>query len=153
MTSSKPLTGRGVFAIFASGFAVIIAVNLTLAYKAVATFPGLEVKNSYVASQEFDDRRLAQESLGWTVRASAKGGLVMLNISDAAGEPVQVAHLNATVGRATHIKDDLTPNFAFDGSGYVARAALGAGNWNVRMKAIAVDGTEFTQRVILHIKE
>lgn len=153
MTTTKPLTGRGVFAIFASAFAVIITVNLTLAYNAVATFPGLEVKNSYVASQEFDVRRSAQESLGWTVNADARGGLVTLDIRDADGKPVQVAHLTATVGRATHVKDDLFPDFAFDGSGYVARATLGAGNWNVRMKAVAIDGTEFSQRVILHVKE
>ncbi|MEN8892718.1 FixH family protein [Planktotalea arctica] len=153
MTSSKPLTGRGVFAIFASAFAVIITVNLTLAYNAVSTFPGLEVKNSYVASQKFDERRTAQEGLGWSVRADASGGIVMLDIRDAQGQPVQVAHLDATVGRATHVKDDIFPEFAFDGSAYVARATLGAGNWNVRMKAIAIDGTEFSQRVILHIKD
>lgn len=153
MTRSKELTGRGVFVIFASAFGVIIAVNLALAYNAVRTFPGLEVKNSYVASQEFDDRRLAQESLGWTIEANATDGLVILDIRDVEGKPVQVAHLNATVGRATHVKDDLTPEFAFDGRSYVARATLGAGNWNVRMKAVAVDGTEFSQRVILHIKE
>ena len=153
MTESKPLTGRGVFIIFASAFGVIITVNLALAYNAVRTFPGLEVKNSYVASQEFDDRRLAQESLGWNVEANSKGGLVTLDIRDAEGNPVQVAHLNAIVGRATHVKDDLTPEFAFDGRSYVARATLGAGNWNVRMKAVAVDGTEFSQRVILHVKD
>ncbi|MGH1576539.1 FixH family protein [Planktotalea sp.] len=153
MTSSKPLTGRGVFAIFASGFAVIITVNLALAYNAVRTFPGLEVKNSYVASQQFDARRSVQEALGWTVNAKSTGGLVILDIRDDAGQPVQVAKLDATVGRATHVKDDLTPDFAFDGSSYVARAALGEGNWNVRMKAVAIDGSKFEQRVILHIKE
>lgn len=152
MTSGKPLTGRGVFAIFASGFAVIITVNLLLAYNAVRTFPGLEVKNSYVASQEFDTRRTAQEALGWTVSANAVGGLVMLDITDAEGKPVQVARLDATVGRATHVKDDITPEFSFDGRSYVARATLGEGNWNIRMKAVDVTGTEFTQRVILHVK-
>lgn len=153
MTKERVLTGRGVFAIFASGFAVIITVNLALAYNAVKTFPGLEVKNSYVASQEFDERRLAQEALGWTVDANAGGGLVSLQIRDDAGQPVQVAKLDATVGRATHVQDDITPEFAFDGTAYVARATLGAGNWNVRMKAVAVDGTQFSQRVILHVTE
>lgn len=150
MAKERELTGRGVFAIFASGFAVIITVNLALAYNAVATFPGLEVKNSYVASQEFDIRRNAQENLAWDVRADAKDGLVILEIKDANGAPVQVAKLDAVIGRATHVKDDLTPDFAFDGSAYVARATLAAGNWNIRMKATAIDGTLFEQRVILH---
>ena len=46
----KELTGRKVLAITVGFFAVIIAVNLFMAFKAVGTFPGLEVKNSYVAS-------------------------------------------------------------------------------------------------------
>lgn len=152
MTSGKPLTGRTVFLIFASGFAVIIAVNLALAYNAVRTFPGLEVKNSYVASQEFDERRAEQEALGWTVSANAVGGLIILDITDEAGAPVQVAQLEAIVGRATHVKDDISPDFAFDGHSYVARATLGEGNWNIRMKAVDVSGALFTQRVILHVK-
>ena len=48
------LTGRKVFFITAGAFAVIIGVNVTMAVLAVGTFPGLEVKNSYVASQSFD---------------------------------------------------------------------------------------------------
>ena len=54
---------------FVAAFGVIIGVNLVLALSAVRTFPGLEVKNSYVASQTFDERRAAQEALGWTVSA------------------------------------------------------------------------------------
>ncbi len=52
-----------------SAFAVIIAVNLVLAFKAVRTFPGLEVENSYVASQTFDAERTAQEALGLDAEA------------------------------------------------------------------------------------
>ena len=60
--AEKQLTGRKVLLIMCSAFAVIIGVNLTLAFQAVATFPGLEVKNSYVASQSFDDDRAACRS-------------------------------------------------------------------------------------------
>ena len=63
----RELTGRHVLVITVSAFAVIIGVNLTLAYQAVATFPGLEVQNSYVAGQGFNDRKAAQEALGWTL--------------------------------------------------------------------------------------
>ena len=48
------IKGWHVFATFAAAFGIIISVNLTLAFKAVATFPGLEVRNSYIASQSFD---------------------------------------------------------------------------------------------------
>ncbi len=150
--AQREFTGRHMLMIFVAAFGIIISVNLVLAFSAVKTFPGLEAKNSYVASQEFDDRRDAQEALGWTVRADAKGGLVILSIVNDYGEPVEVAQLEATLGRATHVKDDMTPAFQFDGQAYVAPAELGEGNWNIRMKAVAKDGTEFVQRVVLHVQ-
>lgn len=152
MTREKQFTGRHAALIFVSAFAVIIGVNLVLAFSAVKTFPGLEVKNSYVASQTFDDRKLAQETLGWQVQAQAKGGLILLSILDAEGRAVEAKSLEAIVGRATHVKDDLTPEFLFDGRTYVARAEMGEGNWNIRMKAVAFDGTPFEQRVILRVE-
>lgn len=149
--SERKLTGKHVLAIFIGGFGTIIAVNLLLAFSAVKTFPGLEVKNSYVASQEFDVRRHAQEALGWQVSAQAKDGQVILSINDKSGAPVEVKSLYAVLGRATHVKDDIEPDFKFDGKAYVAPVELGDGNWNIRMNAVSQNGTEFTQRVILHV--
>ncbi|KIC37917.1 FixH family protein [Leisingera sp. ANG-M7] len=148
----REFTGKHALMLFGGAFAVIIGVNIILAVNAVKTFPGLEVKNSYVASQEFDQRRSAQEALGWSVYASSQGDQVKLEITDAEGVPVKVAKLTATLGRATHVQDDQKPEFTFDGQAYVASADLGPGNWNIRMVARAKDGTEFTQRVILHVK-
>ncbi|UWQ50418.1 FixH family protein [Leisingera caerulea] len=148
----REFTGKHALMLFGGAFAVIIGVNIALAVNAVKTFPGLEVKNSYVASQEFDQRRSAQEALGWSVYASSQGDMVKLEITDATGNPVEVAKLSATLGRATHVQDDQQPEFAFDGQAYVAPADLGPGNWNIRMVARAKNGTEFTQRVILHVK-
>lgn len=146
------LTGWHVLGIFGGAFAVIIGVNIALAVNAVRTFPGVETKNSYIASQTFDDRRSAQEALGWTVRADAEDDRVVLAITDAEGKPVQAGQLTATLGRATHVKDDRTPDFAFDGHAYVAHEALAPGNWNIRMTATALDGTPFEQRVVLHVR-
>lgn len=150
--SERKFTGKHAAAVFIGAFGVIIGVNILLAVSAIKTFPGLEVKNSYVASQEFNTRLHAQEALGWSVRADAAGGLVTLSITDQAGQPVEVADLKAVVGRATHVKEDIEPAFTFDGTAYVAKAELGDGNWNIRMVARAEDGTEFTQRVVLHVK-
>lgn len=145
----RQITGRHVLAGFVAAFGLIIGVNLLLAWNAVKTFPGLEVSNSYVASQQFDDRKAAQEALGWTVEATHSDGLLRLGIVDKAGRPVEVKLLEATLGRATHIQEDQVPVFSFDGTAYVAPVDLGEGNWNIRMLAIAPDGTEFTQRVVL----
>jgi nitrogen fixation protein FixH len=148
--AERQITGRHVFWGFVAAFGLIIGVNLVLAWSAVRTFPGLEVANSYVASQEFNDRKAAQEGLGWQVEADHAGGLLVLRITDEAGRPVEVDRLEATVGRATHVRDDQSPEFRFDGRAYVAPVALAGGNWNIRMKAWDRNGTLFQQRVVLH---
>ncbi len=150
--AQREFTGKHAAALFVGAFAVIIGVNIALAWNAVRTFPGLEVSNAYVASQQFNTRLAAQQSLGWTVHADARDGQVILSITDRDGAPVEVAKLSAVVGRATQIKDDIEPAFEFDGTSYVAPADLAKGNWNIRMVAWADDGTEFTQRVILHVR-
>ncbi|MFL4472143.1 FixH family protein [Tateyamaria armeniaca] len=148
---TRELTGWHVLAIFGSAFAVIIGVNLTLAFQAVATFPGLETRNSYVVSQAFEADRAAQEALGWEVSADVAGTELHLLIDDDIG-PV-VAHIkSATLGRATHVGEDITPVFRHDGVRFVADIpVLGAGNWNLRLAAEAPDGTAFRQRVIVRV--
>jgi nitrogen fixation protein FixH len=152
MTRERTFTGWHMLAIFGGCFAVIISVNLALAYSAVKTFPGLETKNSYIASQSFDARRAEQQSLGWEVYAEARGGLLILSIKDSEGQPVQAGSLDAVLGRATHVQDDRSPEFSFDGRAYVARETLTPGNWNIRMKATSLDGVAFEQRVVLHVE-
>ncbi|MDJ0628031.1 MAG: FixH family protein [Rhodobacter sp.] len=151
--TSKPITGRTVFIITASAFGVIIAVNVLMASLAIGTFPGLETKNSYVASQKFDADRAAQLALGWRVSAEVAAGELRLTILDKNGQPVDPATIDATLGRATHVADDLTPAFTFDGQRHVAPVQLAAGNWNLRLIATADDGTAFRQRVVLYVDE
>ena len=95
------LTGRHVLAMFCRGFGIIIAVNVALAVSAVRTFPGLEVANSYVASQNFERRRQAQEALGWTLSTTATAGRVEVDLRDAAGAPAPVQDLAAVIGLPT----------------------------------------------------
>ncbi len=152
MTRDFKLNGWHVLAIFVGAFGVIIGVNLALAWNAIATFPGLEVANSYVASQTFDDRRAAQEALGWTVDAQATDGRIVLAITDARGYPVQPKVLSARVGRTTSTRDDRTPDFTFDGRAYSAEDPLARGYWNVWLDAQAHDGTPFQQRLSLHVR-
>lgn len=144
------IKGWHVFAGFAAAFSVIIAVNLTLAFNAVKTFPGLEVKNSYVASQTFDVDRAAQEALGWDVAARLEGSELILSIlkGDTALSPEIES---ATFGRATHVGQDQTPVFAFYDGAYRAQVEAGSGNWNLRLRARAEDGTLFKQRIIVSV--
>lgn len=147
------LTGRKALLIAVSCFAVIIAVNLVLAFQAVRSFPGLETANSYIASQQFNDNRDAQQALGWELAAELDGGVLVLRFTDAEGRPVDVAGLDATLGRATHVRDDMSPDFAYSRGIFTAAVDLAPGNWNIRLVATAPDGTPFRQRVQLHVRE
>ncbi len=146
------MTGRKVLIIAVSSFGVILAANLTLAYNAVSTFPGLEVDNSFVASQNFNQELAEQLALGWDVKARHEDGILTLSITDPEGQPVQVAHLDAVLGAATHVRADKVPEFRFTDGAYRAPVDIGTGNWNIRLHAVAADGTEFRQRVVLHLR-
>lgn len=151
---SKEITGRKFFFIFAGFFGVIITVNLALAFNAVKTFPGVETKSPYVRNQSFDADRAAQLALGWDVSARvAADGLLHLSITETeGGAPVEVASLSGTFGRATTVRDDQAPHFTFTGQDYTAPVEVTPGNWNLRMTAIAKDGTKFQQRVIVRVE-
>lgn len=135
---------------FGLAFGVIISVNMTLAYNAVKTFPGLEVANSYVASQTFDKNRNAQVALGWDVSATLNHDVLSLVIveNDRAISPTIE---QAIFGRATHVGQDQTPVFEFDGHALRAVINGGKGNWNLRLRARSEDGTLFEQRVIVEV--
>ncbi|MBU3030818.1 FixH family protein [Paracoccus marinaquae] len=143
----RELTGRHVLAITLAAFGVIIAVNLVMAFMAVGTFPGLEVKNSYVASQGFDRERAAQDALGWTVTPNYDGRELTLSVTDDEGLPAPVESLAATIGRPTHERADLSPDFTFEGGLFRAPLVLEPGIWNIHVTATAPDGTEFRQRL------
>ena len=149
--AGREITGRQVFIGFAAAFGVIVTVNLVMAYSAVSTFPGIEVNNGYIASQTFDERREAQEALGWDVRADHADGMMVLRITGADGAPVEARDMNVSVGRATTVAHDQSPEMQFNGSAYVAPLDLSGGKWVVHLDATAPDGTPFRQRFNLHV--
>lgn len=149
MTEGKQLTGRTFLLIIVSMFAVIIGVNLTLAFKAVSTFPGLETDNSYVVSQQFQKDRAAQNALAWDVSVQIEDGDLLLAIRDAEGRQVRPMELKAVFGRATHVQDDQVLEFRTTADGFVAPVVADDGNWNLRLTALTVDGVEFRRRIVI----
>ncbi len=117
----------------------------------MSTFPGLETKNSYVASQKFQADRAAQLALGWDASARVTDGQLVLTLTDADGAPVVARELSGVFGRATHVNDDVSPAFTFDGTAYTAPVEATPGNWNLRLEATAENGTVFRQRVVVHV--
>ena len=150
--TGRVMTGRKFLIIMIVAFSIIIAVNLTLAFQAVATFPGLEVKNSYVASQSFDADREAQLALGWDVAATVDAGQIRLSFRKD-GAPVEPVIVSAVLGRATNVASDQEPILVFDGNDFTAPVDLATGNWNLRLVARADNGTEFKQRVVVKMQK
>ncbi len=144
----RELKGWHVASGFVVAFGIIISVNLTLAFNAVRTFPGLEAKNSYVASQSFDVNRDAQLALEWDVAAKLDGDQLQLTILEK-GTPIAPEIEEAIFGRATFVGHDQTPDFVFSDGALVAQVDAGPGNWNLRLKARSADGTLFQQRIIV----
>ncbi len=144
---ARPLNGRRILAIFVGLFAVIIGANVVMAVQAIRSFPGLEVANSYVASQQFDDDRAAQQALGWRAEPRYQDGVLSLKIADSQGLPAPVRALRVTVSRPTQKRDDVTPQMRYSGGLWVAELPLAPGAWVVHLEADAPDGTVFRQRL------
>jgi nitrogen fixation protein FixH len=150
----REITGRKVLIFTSLAFGLIITVNFTMAYKAVSTFPGLEVKSSYVASQSFDDDRAAQVALGWQAAPlfDSAAQTLTLRITDATGAGVQLADMQVLVGRSTIARDDFIPEMVFQDGAYRGDADLAQGKWVVHLSGHAPDGTLFRQRLDLWVR-
>jgi len=150
--SERKITGLHVFAVTASAFAVIIGVNLVMAYQAISTFPGLETKNSYVASQSFNQDRAAQIALGWNAKARLEGNQLYIAMLDPSGQPADVDVLTAVLGRPTHVEADQEPEFVISRGEFVAEIGdLEPGMWLLRIAARSSDGIAFRRSLKLFV--
>ena len=93
-------TGRHMTAILVAFFAVVIAVNFTMARFAMSTFGGKVVENSYVASQHYNEwlrRAEAQDRLGWDESVSLDSARHVLLTVRKGGRPLAGLGVSATV--------------------------------------------------------
>ncbi len=152
---TREFKGWHMLVLTVSAFAVIIAVNVVMAWQAIATFPGLEVDSSYLASQDFDADKAAQLALGWTLKPSydQETGIVRLDFVGPDGKPVTLRDLSVLIGRPTEARDDRSPSFVQGADGaYQAREDLRPGKWMMRVVAHAADGTLFQQRLDFRVE-
>ncbi|MEC9347039.1 MAG: FixH family protein [Pseudomonadota bacterium] len=136
-TSREPrrFTGRHMLIVTLSFFGVIIAVNMVLAWFATGTWTGLVVKNTYVASQDFNRTvEAARDSAGagWTVRLQREADALVLGWTGSDGQPIRGLAVDAVAGRTVHENADrrLTFREMADGS-YRADATLSPGAWQL----------------------
>ena len=143
MSTSPPtrkgeFTGRHMWLLVIAFFGVIITVNITMAVFATTSWTGLVVTNSYVASQQFEERRLAhnrQVEAGWTSGLSYADGTALLAVADGSGRPVElgtpVLHINRPVGGHD---DQSVPLVRQQDGTYAGPATLSPGVWEARIE-------------------
>jgi nitrogen fixation protein FixH len=117
-------------------FGVVVAVNLFMAREALATFGGIVVENSYVASQEFNgwlDEARTEKALGWqaTVGRDESGHVTAAFTGAPEGLSVN-AEARHPLGR---LPDSMLNFVALGGGLYVSRETLPAGRWTIRLAA------------------
>ncbi len=133
-----PFTGRHAAMVLGGGFAIVIAVNLTMATLATRSHPGLVVQNSYVASQKFNgwlEAGRAQKALGWAVAAKADGGRLRVDAANALGAPLEGLKAIATISHPLGRDAPLTVPLLEEAPGrYAAPHGLTPGQWLVEVR-------------------
>lgn len=134
-------TGKHMLAIMLAFFGVVIAVNLVMATAANRSWTGLVVKNSYVASQEFNrkaEEGRAQAALGWKGELAIGGGRVSYRLVDGGGATVPLEGVVASFRRPAYEAEDRTVTLAREADGTFGVAeAVRDGIWIVEIDAQA----------------
>lgn len=144
-TQQFEFTGKHMLGLMLAFFGVIIAVNLTMATLASKSWTGLVVKNSYVASQQFNrdlEAAKAQNALGLYSKLSYWNGHLNVEILDKAGNAIPVSNLKAEIGRPAFEQQDSVIAFmpGRDG-GHTIPVTLGPGVWAITVIGETPDST------------
>lgn len=155
--AKKPFTFTGwhMLAIMLSFFGVIISVNFFMAYQAVSSWSGLVVKNTYVASQQFNSKVAAERALaatGVTGNLTIEGSGIRYQVSGPDGA-VSADELVLTFRRPVGDQQDFSLTLAPQDAGiFSTQHEIRPGHWIV--EAIATrDGKPIlhqTRRIAVH---
>ncbi|MFK4824242.1 FixH family protein [Paenochrobactrum sp. BZR 588] len=139
--TSRGFTGWHMLGIMCLFFGVIISVNLTMAYFAIGSWSGLVVKNSYVASQEFNEKAITgkeQAALQWEVILDYKNGEFSYQLTNNEGLAVEATHATAHFKRPVGDANDTTVELEKIADGHFkSKVELGEGAWIVEINAEA----------------
>ncbi|GAA4641624.1 FixH family protein [Pontixanthobacter gangjinensis] len=137
---AKAFTGRHAAFILVVFFGIIFAVNFTMASYATSTFGGVTVKNSYVASQEFNgwlDKAEAQRALGWSVETTwLEDGHLAVALNNVPRTAVVTGTARHPVGR---LPDQQLSFTATSGGNHQSEQILARERWILRLQ-IEADG-------------
>lgn len=141
MQKPKEFTGKHMAIIVVLFFGIIIGVNVLMIVSSARTWTGLVVPNSYVASQEFQERAdaaHAQDDAGWTMDVHYRQSELVVVLQDD-GRMLHVTGVSAFVRRPVGGHDDATVALAEGEAEYVGRIDLAPGVWDI---TVTSDETE-----------
>ena len=137
-------TGWHMFGCLAAFFGTIIAVNITMAVFAAGSWTGLIVKNSYVASQNFNTQLEAakvQSASGVHSEVALADGMLTFTVRNAEGSAILPKQALVWIGRPAFEQQDRTVTASCTELGIcTAPAALASGPWAVRIEALLPNG-------------
>ncbi|WP_377289442.1 FixH family protein [Rhizobium sp. SG2393] len=148
----KVFTGWHMLAILIAFFGTVISVNLLMAWYATSTWSGLVVENSYVASQEFNEKAAEARALtasGIRTTLAADSGSVTYRLLAADGTPLAgVARVQAAFRRPVESHEDLIFDLTPKGDGtYTATLAIKPGQWIADIDTTGTDAQGKTRRL------
>jgi len=135
-----------------AAFGVVLAANLAMLFAATSTFPGLVVKNSYVASQGWNRKTEAQRALGWEAVASYGEGALRVAMTGRDGAPVTGLNVVAVVGRPASAREDVRLELAEGADGYAAPLVLAPGMWRVVITGTDTEGGGFEAEAQFYVR-
>jgi nitrogen fixation protein FixH len=144
MATPRELRGVHVLWAMAAFFGAVIAVNIAFAVAAIGSFPGEDVRRSYLQGLAYNDTlaaRRTQAAQGWRASAglleSEQGALLEVIMRDANGAPLDGLETEGTLRWPSAERFDRALQFAPAGEGrYLARlGSLHAGRWVLRARA------------------
>lgn len=147
-------TGWHMLTIVLLFFGTIISVNIFMATKAIQSWTGLVVKNSYVASQQFNeklDASHAQAQLQLKVSLTYKDGSLILMLANKHDVPVALEDVQISLSRPIGVKLDRTLKLSQIEAGYAIVEEIPPGVWNVVIHALMPGQPDFNYRARLVI--
>lgn len=135
----KLLTGYHVLAMILAFFGVIISVNFTMAWLASSSWTGLVVKNSYVASQEYNEKLNAarvQKERGWRMSFDYRDASFKVSMRKKNNDPLILQKLEMKIGRPAFQTVDRTVVLTHTGNGqYETPIDLEPGIWGFELNS------------------
>lgn len=137
-TSGKPLKGWHVLLMMLGFFGVMFAVNGVFLYHAITSFPGEDIKKSYLQGLNYNDtlaERAAYADLGWSAEAGLRGDELVFRLHDAEGVALSnYAVIGELRRNATRAADQAIVFHARANGEYTFEVnRLEAGQWSLRV--------------------